>query len=120
MNAIAVQTMRGFLILAFASQVFAQSDQVPTATLICQVQSQEGSVKTITLTVDYGSGTVNGNPAQISDTSVTWHSRSDQFNLDWVVNRYTGEIHTIVRDSPRDPVPLRYAGTCQRATERKF
>lgn len=120
MRASALQTLSIVPALALNFGALAQSGPDARATLICRVQSEEGSINSITLNVDYENSTVNGNQARIADASITWRSRSDQYNLEWIVNRYTGEIHATVRDSPGDPAPIRHSGTCERATERKF
>jgi hypothetical protein len=120
MCAVALRTLSIVPALALTFGVLAQSGTDTRATLICRVQSQDGSLNSITLNVDYEKSMVNGNQARIADTTITWRSRSDQYNLEWIVNRYTGEIHAMVRDSPRDPAPVRHSGTCERATERRF
>ena len=49
------------------------------------------------IAIDYDRGTVNANPARISDAEITWHDPSDNGN--YTLDRKTGNLTMIVASS---------------------
>jgi len=77
------------------------------STAVCAVETQHGET-TITCTnpvsgatwqirIDYDRGTVDSNPARISDATISWHDATDGGN--YTLDRKSGNLTVIVASS---------------------
>lgn len=82
------------LTAGIAALVFA--DRVPDAerTISC---TNPASGATWQIRIDYVRGTVDSNPARISDTKITWHDAKDGGN--YTLDRNSGRLTVIVASS---------------------
>jgi hypothetical protein len=86
--------MKSLLVVAAIAAVLVQpalaaGADVAPFTLLCKANVQ-GQLFTRNLVVDYGRKTVNGVPASITDTMITWSSKEevDSLRRQGVVNRH--------------------------------
>lgn len=90
-------------------------------TLVCRLEelgplmSGHNPSSMTSFLVDPGSGTVNGYPATITDTHISWKDAKNARADTWIIDRASGGIAAI---SSRN-IPL-LTGNCELSTARKF
>ncbi len=95
----------------------AATSTPPQPTLVCQVEFG-GSRSDANFYVDIRNGTVNGNPALITEGNISYNVPVTAGGLQIDINRYTGSINVVSRDmSGQESI---YSGHCNKMTERKF
>ncbi len=82
-----------------AQNAVPPSENNGPVTLVCKTSGTDHQT-TKHLVVDYRHGTVNGKPAKITDTSITWQtvepnaSRTGTTTFDHEIDRLSGTFHT--------------------------
>ena len=86
----------GIAVLTAGTAVAAIADEVPHAqsTISC---TNPASGTTWQIRIDYVTGTVDSNPARISDAKISWHDAKDGGN--YTLDRKSGRLTVVVASS---------------------
>lgn len=85
-----------------------------TILMVCSVSWGENPMD-ISLELDYTNRTVNGYPANFTDTEISWTQTWKDKNFLFVLNRYSGSIRIGPKEWPNFCI-----GQCSQVTEHKF